>query len=75
MEAGNLGRACSSLAAAHEVLSGASEMLGMIYVRLQEGLDPESTRIASMLFLLRRSVDEGIALVGEADEAMDGAGR
>ena len=71
----SLGRAGDILAEAHETVSGASEALGMLYERLQGGDGPECARIASIAFLVKRSLEMVREARGDADELISDAGR
>lgn len=60
---------------AYEIALGASEALKMLYVRLQEAYDPESTLIASVLFQIGYSLDSARDMIAEADEAVSASSR
>lgn len=54
----------------YETVDGASEVLDMLYERLQECCSSESVGMASVVHLLRAGLCRSTAMIGEADEAL-----
>lgn len=55
---------------AYEVVAGSSTILDMLYLRLQEAYEAESTEMAGIVFVVCRSLDESVRMIGEAEEAL-----
>lgn len=55
---------------AYEAVAGSSTILDMLYLRLQEAYEAESTEMAGIVFVVRRSLDESVRMIGEAEEAL-----
>lgn len=55
---------------AYEAVAGSSTILDMLYVRLQEAYEAESTEMAGIVFVVRRSLDESVRMIGDAEEAL-----
>lgn len=72
---GDLADASELLCDAYEIALGASEALRMLYERLQEAYDEESTLIASVLYQIVHSLDSARSMIAEADETISGINR
>lgn len=55
---------------AYEAVAGSSTILDMLYLRLQEAYEAESTEMAGIVFVVRRSLDESVRMIGDAEEAL-----
>lgn len=58
----------------YEAVDGVSEVLDMLYERLQECCSSESVGMASVVHLLRVGLCRSTAMIGEADEALSDVG-
>ena len=55
---------------AYEAVAGSATILDMLYLRLQEAYEAESTEMAGIVFVVRRSLEESVRMIGDAEEAL-----